>query len=101
MWVLPLAIETGRFKIISVEERVCVLCNINDIQDEMYMLCTCILHQHIRFEMYNNVVHKNVNFHQLNDEQKIIYLVSTEWKEVTSFLDKAWTMRTNLLYCTR
>ncbi len=73
----------------------------NDIEDEMHMFCTCTLYQHIRNEMYNNVIHKNVNFHQLNDEQKFIYLVSTERKEVSTFLDKAWTMRTNLLYCTR
>ncbi len=53
--------------------------------------------------MYNNVFNKNVNFHQLNDQQKVIYIyfVSTEWKEVSNFLDKACTMRTNLLYCTR
>ncbi len=41
MGVLPLAIETGRFKSIPVEEKVCVLCNINDIEDEIHMLCTC------------------------------------------------------------
>ncbi len=92
---------TCRFNRIPVEERVCVLCNINNIEDEMHMLCTYTLYQHIRIEMYKNVIHKNVNFHQLNDEQKLIYLVSTEWKEVSTFLDKAWTMRTNLLYCTR
>ncbi len=32
------------------------------------MLCTCTLYQHIRIAMYNNIIHKNVNFHQLNDE---------------------------------
>ncbi len=63
MRVLPLAIETGRFKSIHVEETVCVLCIMNDIEDEMHMLCTCTLYQHIRIEMYNNVIYKNVNFH--------------------------------------
>ncbi len=53
---------------------------------------------YLRIEMYNNVIHKNVNFHQLNDEENNIYLVSTEWKEVSTFLDKSWIMRTNLLY---
>ncbi len=70
----------------------------NHIEDEMHMLCTCTLYQHIRINMYN-VIHKNVNFHQLNYEQKCIYIVSIEWKEVSTFLDKAWTMITNLLYC--
>ena len=57
--VLPLAIDTGRFKSIPVKERVCVLCNMNAIEDEMHMLCTCTLYQPIRIEMYNNIIHKN------------------------------------------
>ncbi len=44
----------------------------NDIEDEMHVLCTCTLYQHIWIEMYNNVIHKNVNLHQLNTEQNII-----------------------------
>ncbi len=63
MGVLPLAIETVRFKSIPVEEKVCVLCNMNNIEDEMHMLCTCTFYQYIVIEMYNNVIHKNVNFY--------------------------------------
>ncbi len=59
MGVLPLAIETGRFKSIPVEE--CVLCNMNDIEDEMHMLCTCTLYQHTKIEMYN-IIHKILIF---------------------------------------
>ncbi len=62
----------------TLEERLYVLCNMNDIEDEIHMRCTCTLYQHIRIEMYNNVIHKYVNFHQLNNEQKCIYLVTTE-----------------------
>ncbi len=78
MGVLHLAIETGRFKSIHIEERVCVLCNMNDIEDEIHILYTCTLYEHIRIDMYNNVINKNVNFHQQNDEQNFIYLVTTE-----------------------
>ncbi len=52
--VLPLAIETGRFKSIPVDERVYVLCNINVIEDEMHMLCACTLYQHIIVEINQN-----------------------------------------------
>ncbi len=53
MGVLPLAIEISRFKSICVEERECVLCNMNDIEDKIYMLCIRTLYQHIMIEMYN------------------------------------------------
>ena len=44
----------------------------NDIEQEMHMLCTGTLYQHIRVEMFNNIIHKNSNFHHQNAEQ--IYL---------------------------
>ncbi len=65
------------------------------------MKCVCFVHAPcIMIEMYNNVIHKK-NIHHLNDEHKIIYQVLVVWKEVSTFMYKAWTMRTNLLYCTR
>ncbi len=62
----------------------------------MHTLCTCTLHYHIRIEMYTNILHKNVNIHHLNKEKKLAYLVSIAWKEISTFLDKAYTSRTNL-----
>ncbi len=38
MGVLHLAIETDRFKSIPVEERVCVLCNMNDMEDDIFFV---------------------------------------------------------------
>ncbi len=42
-------VETGRFRGIAIEERACVLCNINDIEDEMQMLCTWALYQYLKW----------------------------------------------------
>ncbi len=59
-----------------------VLFILNDIADEMHMLCTCtFLSQHIRIEMYKTVIHKNVNFHQLNDEQNLFTLLVVNGKK--------------------
>ena len=40
---LQLAIETGRFRKIPVEDRLCILCNNNTIEDEKHFMCMYIL----------------------------------------------------------
>ena len=35
---LPLRLETGRFVGLSVDERICNLCNINETEDELHFL---------------------------------------------------------------
>ena len=54
MGVLPLEIETGRFKNIQPEERYCVLCNQGLVEDEKHFLCTCKLYASIRNELFTN-----------------------------------------------
>ena len=44
MDILPLAIETGRFKGINVNERYCLFCPNVQVQDDSHMLCECSLY---------------------------------------------------------
>ena len=41
--ILSLRVETGRYVILSVNERICNLCNLNETEDEIHFLlrCTC------------------------------------------------------------
>ena len=98
MGILPIAIETGRFKSEPIEERICKLCDINAVEDEMHMLCLCDLYSDTRHIMYNNVTQRCDNFNNLNVVDKFVYLMSNEFKEVANFLDKAWDIRTKKLY---
>ena len=98
--ILPLAIETGRFKGVEARERVCKICNTDNVEDEMHMLNTCCVYNNIRSEMYNRVRQKFSNFINLDDDQKFQYLIKNEWREVSNFIDKAWEMRSQKLYVT-
>ena len=101
MGVLPLAIETGRFKGIKLNERLCKFCNSQDIEDEKHMLCKCNLYDDARSIMYSKASDKCENFNVFNDDEKLVYLLSQEWKLVADFLDNAWTIRSNKLYVDR
>ena len=46
--ILPLKIETGRFKNLDVSERLCELCDLEEIEDEMHFLCVCPLYRNER-----------------------------------------------------
>ena len=98
MGVLPLEIETGRFKNIQPEERYCVLCNQGLVEDEKHFLCTCKLYASIRNELFTNVQQGNANFNNWNRDEIFCYLMSNEWKLVSNFL--AWIIRTKTLYPT-
>ena len=39
--ILPINIETGRYKSIPLERRICTLCNLDQIEDEIHILFYC------------------------------------------------------------
>ena len=39
--ILPINIETGRYKSIPLERRLCTLCNLDQIEDEIHILFYC------------------------------------------------------------
>ncbi len=100
MGVLPLAIETGRFKGIPSHERFCKVCpnDIGLVEDELHFLCSCLLYHETRQSMYNNVINRITDFSNMSREEKFVYLIQNEWKEVANFLDKAWNLRSQKLY---
>ena len=44
--ILPLRIETGRFRNLPVEQRICELCELDMVEDEVHFLCTCSVCSH-------------------------------------------------------
>ena len=72
MGVLPLEIETGRFKNIQPEERYCVLCKQDLVEDEKPFLCTCKLYASIRNELCTNVQQRNATFINLNRNENCV-----------------------------
>ena len=39
--ILPLVIETGRYRNVPADERLCEICNLNLVEDEIHFLCFC------------------------------------------------------------
>ncbi len=58
-----------------------------------------ILYVNLRNIVYDNVT--DPDFITLNNNDKFVYLLSHDWKQVADFLDKAWVIRTDKLYDNR
>ncbi len=81
--ILPLHIETGRWRGTPLEERLCNVCNQNVIEDEMHFLCICPMYANRRHTMYNSANASNPGFERMAIDQKFFYLMQFEWKSVS------------------
>jgi len=73
--ILPLNIETGRFRNQPIEERICDLCELNEIEDESHFLFKCTLYNDLRKIWMENILRINENFVQLDEisQMKIMF----------------------------
>ncbi len=65
--VLPLRIETGRYTRLQVHERLCELCDSDQVEDEAHFLFDCDMYKDLRNDMQTAM---NVQFDTLNLSEK-------------------------------
>ena len=95
--ILPLHVETGRWQNKPWAERTCKLCNLECVEDEFHFLCICDLYNVDRNNLFERVGTKNPEFSILPMEDKFIYLLRFENKEVAKYLELAFeTRKTNI-----
>ncbi len=65
--ILPLRIETGRYSNLAVNDRKCLLCNSNEVEDEEHFLFSCVLYNAERVKLENAI---GVSFNTLDNKSK-------------------------------
>ena len=53
---LPLHIETGRYRNLKVEERLCKVCNLKTVENELHFVFDCPTYSQLRLVYYNWVI---------------------------------------------
>ena len=96
--ILPLHVETGRFRGTPLEQRICFMCNDNEIETEQHFLLECNMYQELRTILYDEVCSQNQEFINLDNEDKFKCLITNEWRRVCKYVEKAWSCRQNNLY---
>ena len=93
--ILPLEIETGRFRNIPSENRVCHFCK-KEIEDELHFVCVCPVYSYHRNILFNEIILTYNNFSNLDIKFRFIMATGTEC--VLNYVENAWNTRKSLLY---
>jgi predicted transposase YbfD/YdcC len=83
----PLNIETLRGTIPNPCDRVCQMCDLNVAEDEFHLLTICPHYETLRETILSTSVN-NPNIHILNKEDKAIWLLTNEDKNICKALGK-------------
>jgi len=107
--ILPLQLETGRFvnivdpqtgvyRKMTVEERLCKICNEIQIEDEKHFIFVCKEYAYERRKLYDHCIISLPNFENLSIENKLKHLVTSEWKYMANYVYNIWQKRKCKLY---
>ena len=91
--ILPLYVETRRYVNVPLDQRFCINCNLNVVEDEFHLLCVCPLYENLRQEMFNSIENHDNDFRNLDIFDKFIYISNRSQKYLGIFLHKAMNLR--------
>ena len=73
-----LRIEVGRRESLQVEDRKCLMCNENTVEDEQHFMTSCPKYYSLRTELYEKIEKSLKNSELLTPKQRFIFLMSCE-----------------------
>ena len=97
MGILPLHIETGRYYRKPLQERICLYCSDDVIEDECHFLCCCTAYNSEREQLYRKLKTVYPNFDSWNLNEKFIAVMSFDTNYLAKFVEKIWNIRKNIV----
>ncbi len=82
-------IETGHFRSLNLEERICKICNSQEVEVEIPFIISCNAYREFRQVMYKCITSPIEEFIHFNDRENIIYIMKYEWKSLGKYLISA------------
>jgi len=95
--ILPLRIETGRYVNESLENRICTLCSLNAVEDEIHFVIQCPLYNVHREKLFYSAKQLDPAFESLSSLSKFVFL-NDHPKLLSKFLTSAWNQRQSKIY---
>ncbi len=95
--VLPLRIETGTYVNEKREQRICNLCNLNCIEDQLHFMFHCPLYSVYRDELYRKA--KDItNWENMSDHDKLSVLFTELPRNLGRYVKNAFILRRRTIY---
>ena len=95
--ILPIRIETGRFRGEAVGERICTLCESGNVEDELHFVLHCGKYADLREALFNDVNMLEKNFGTLSDPNKLCVLITKFPRKIAKFIKNAFNRRRKTL----
>ena len=97
--ILPLSIETGRFRGVEINNRICPVCS-QMVEDEFHFLMQCPAYQDLRATMFNRIACDHAYFAEMDDLEKFIFANINYQNLIGSYLLTAIDRRKQYIYDT-
>ena len=97
--VLPIEVETGRYRNTPLQQRTCKICDSNQVEDEVHFLINCPAYTDIRANMITKARETDEQFIFLDEKEQAYYLLSNDsvLTCVIKTVDKMFYKRKQLL----
>ncbi len=66
------------------------------MENKFHFICICNVYTEFKNAMYTKV--NNIEFIDMTDKNKFIYLMKYQYKDVSQYIELAWHKRTNIMY---
>ncbi len=96
--ILPLHIETGRFRDKRINEGVCFLCNSGEVENELHFLCVCSTYSNYMHNLYSIV--NNDNVLNMSNDEKFVFLLKFKWKYVCGTKEQKYYINESVILLT-
>lgn len=96
--ILPLALETGRFTQTSEEDRLCGLCELGEVENEIHFVLYCPVYDDFRNVLFSDLYFEKPEMFWLSDDDKMKWLFNSNVFKLATFVSKAWKRRQTCLY---
>lgn len=97
--VLPLEIETGRWRAVPAQQRYCKLCNSGHVEDEIHFIFDCEIYTPERLALFENVEQRLPGFRHKSVNEKLKILMSKNVINIfAKFLFDIFNKRQNTIY---
>ena len=80
------------------DERICQMCELNEIENEYHFVLYCPFYWKIREELFNSINYAHML--DTSDSQLINCLFEKHVFKMAKYLEKAWELRKKALYST-
>ncbi len=96
--ILPIEVETRRYKNLERKDRKCTLCNTGEIEDQLHFALKCPIFNQYRSEFVDKCRDRIVGWDILTDIGKISALFTEQPRIFGKYLRKTFLHRKTLIY---